>query len=101
MKMENVSNVSSEDELLRLRNEGRITAGEYEDLLSTMRKSVSDKAEIPLPQTEKSRPKRKLGVIAFVLMLVGMVLPTICVLAFDSAILPRNLSALTWCKNSL
>ena len=53
--MEDVSNVSSEDELLQLRNEGKISAGEYEELLATMRKSVSNEGEIPPPQTEKSR----------------------------------------------
>lgn len=81
--MEDVSNVSSEDELLELRNEGKITADEYEELLSTMRKSASDKAEIPLSQTEKSRPKRKLGKTAFILMLAGIIFPAICYLAVE------------------
>ena len=53
---------------------------ENEELLATMRKSVPDDTDIPLSQTEKSRPKRKLGVTAFVLMLVGIILPTICFL---------------------
>jgi len=37
--MENVSNVSSEEELLQLRNEGKINDEEYEELLDAMRKS--------------------------------------------------------------
>ena len=81
--MENVSNVSSEDELLQLRNEGKINESEYEELLSTMRKSVSNEAEIPPPQMEKSTSKRKLGKTAFVLMLVGIILPAICFIAVE------------------
>jgi uncharacterized membrane protein len=38
--MENVSNVSSEEELLQLRNEGKISEDEYGELLETLRKSV-------------------------------------------------------------
>ena len=36
--MENVSNVSSEEELLQLRNEGKISEAEYQDLLGAMKK---------------------------------------------------------------
>jgi len=37
--MKNVSGASSEEELLALRNEGRITQDEYEELLGTLRKT--------------------------------------------------------------
>ncbi len=37
--MENASNVSSEEELLKLRDDGRITQDEYEELLGTLRKT--------------------------------------------------------------
>lgn len=40
--MENVSNISSEEELLQLRNEGKISEEEYQQLLNTMRKPLSD-----------------------------------------------------------
>ena len=73
--MQNASNISSEDELRQLRNEGKINESEYEELLTAMRKSVANEAETPPPQTEKSTSKRKLGMIAFVLMLVGIILP--------------------------
>jgi len=36
--MENVSNISSEEELLELSNEGKISEDEYKDLLCAMRK---------------------------------------------------------------
>ena len=42
--MENVSNVSSEEELLQLRNEGKISDAEYQDLLIAMRNSRLDNA---------------------------------------------------------
>lgn len=38
--MENVKNVSSEEELLKLRNEGKISEAEYEGLLETLRKTT-------------------------------------------------------------
>jgi hypothetical protein len=37
--MENVSNISSEEELLELRNEGKVNEAEYQDLLAAIRKS--------------------------------------------------------------
>ena len=45
---------------------------------STMRKSASDNLETPVSQTDKRKSERKLGIIAFALMLVGIVLPTLC-----------------------
>lgn len=40
--MENLSDVSSEEELLELCNEGKISDTEYQDLLAVMRKPASD-----------------------------------------------------------
>jgi len=37
--MENISNISSEEELLQLRNDGKISEAEYQELLTTIRKS--------------------------------------------------------------
>jgi hypothetical protein len=42
--MENVSNISSEEELLQLYNEGKISEAEYQDLLATIRKSPVEEA---------------------------------------------------------
>jgi len=38
--MENISNVSSEEELLQLRNEGKISEDEYEELLGVMKRTA-------------------------------------------------------------
>jgi hypothetical protein len=38
--MENVSNISSEEELLQLRNEGKISENEYEELRETLQKTT-------------------------------------------------------------
>jgi hypothetical protein len=42
--MEKIPNVSSEEELLKLREEGKINEGEYDQLLSAMNKSAEDSA---------------------------------------------------------
>lgn len=81
--MENVSNVSSEEELLQLRNEGKITEAEYQDLLDSLQKATKVHIEPTTPEIDKAKSKRKLGKIAFILMLVGFVLPTICFLAVE------------------
>ena len=72
-----MKNVSSEAELLGLRNEGKISEAEYQDLLATMRKPSPDGHEDAAPDIGKVKSKRKLGMIAFVLMLVGILLPVI------------------------
>ena len=71
--MENVSNISSEEELLQLRNEGKISDAEYQDLLATMRKPSPNGDEDAAPEIDKAKSKRKLGKIAFILMLLGIV----------------------------
>jgi len=81
--MENVSNVSSEEELLQLRNEGKISEAEYQDLLDSLQKATKVHIEPTTPEIDKAKSKRKLGKIAFILMLVGIVLPTICFLAVE------------------
>lgn len=43
--MENVPNVSSEEELLQLRNEGKISEEEYQDLLAAVRKPSPDTSQ--------------------------------------------------------
>lgn len=42
--MENASNISSEQELLQLRNEGKISEAKYQDLLAVIRKSPAEGA---------------------------------------------------------
>ena len=75
--MENVSNISSEEELLQLRNEGKISEAEYQDLLDSLQKATKVHIEPTTPEIDKAKSKRKLGKIAFILMLVGIVLPVV------------------------
>ncbi len=57
--MANVSNVSSEEELLQLRNEGKISENEYEELLETLRKTAKVDAGPALQ--DKPMPVRTSG----------------------------------------
>jgi hypothetical protein len=45
--MKNISNISSEEELLELRNDGKISEAEYQDLLAAIRKSQPNEREVP------------------------------------------------------
>ena len=75
--MANALNVSSEEELLQLRNEDKISEDEYQDLLAAMRKPSPNGDEDTAPEIDKAKSKRKLGKIAFTLMLVGIILPAL------------------------
>jgi len=81
--MENVSNISSEEELLQLRNEGKISETEYNQLREALQKGTQVDIEPVAPETDKSKSKRKLGIAAFVLMLAGIILPGLCYFAVD------------------
>lgn len=83
--MENVSNISSEEELLQLRDEGKISEDEYEELLEMLRKTPKTGIGPEVPEIEKTTPKRKLGITAFVLMLAGIALPVVCILLLSVA----------------
>jgi hypothetical protein len=83
--MEKALNVSSEEELLQLRDEGKISEAEYNDLLGAIRKPAPSKPEKPASQLDIARSKRRLGKIAFYLMLAGIILPGIGFI-FSSAV---------------
>ncbi|MHC4424927.1 MAG: DUF4190 domain-containing protein [Planctomycetota bacterium] len=54
--MGDVSNISSEEELLELRNEGKISEDEYEELLETLRKSAkTDEGSVAQVQVGPTR----------------------------------------------
>lgn len=72
--MENVSNVSSEEELLQLRNEGKISETEYEELLETLRKTT--KAEVGAGDQNIIKPVRTSGLA--IASLVLLVIPLAC-----------------------
>jgi len=72
--MENVSNVSSEEELLQLRNEGKISETEYEELLETLRKTA--KLDVGPALQDKPKPVRTSGLA--IASLVLLVIPLAC-----------------------
>jgi len=75
--MYNISNISSEEELLELRNDGKISEDEYQDLLATIKKSPAKNVDTSTLQNNFGESKRKQGKIALYLMLGGIVLPIV------------------------
>ena len=81
--MENVSNVSSEQELLKLREEGKISEKEYAELLGTIRRSPGDKSSKELPDEPQFQAFRKrIMVGGFVICILGIVIGLILNLPF-------------------
>ena len=81
--MQNISNVSSEEELLKLREEGKVSEAEYQDLLRAMQRTAKINTGPAAPEIDKTKSKQKLGKTALILMLVGIILPGICFLAVE------------------
>ncbi len=72
--MENVSNVSSEEELLKLREEGKINKQEYEELLGTIRRSHRNNSSKELPAEPQFQAFRKRIMVGGLIMsIVGIV----------------------------
>jgi len=72
--MENVSNVSSEEELLKLREEGKISGQEYEDLLGTIRRSPGDNSGVESPAEPQFQAFRKRILVgSFLMCILGVV----------------------------
>ena len=72
--MENVSNVSSEEELLKLREEGKISEKEYAELLGTIRRTPGNKTggEVPAePQFQAFRKRILVG--GFIICILGII----------------------------
>jgi hypothetical protein len=69
--MENISNISSEEELLQLRNEGKISENEYEELRETLQKTT--KVGIREGGRDNLKPARTSGlaIASLVLSLIG------------------------------
>ncbi len=73
--MENVSNVSSEEELLKLRDEGKISEQEYAELLGTIRRSSGNKSSRESPAEPQFQAFRKRILVgAFVICILGIVI---------------------------
>ena len=74
--MENVSNISSEEELLQLRNEGKISETEYEELRQTLRKTTN----IPIEQSAQGELKPvKTSGLAIASLVLSLVIPIGCI----------------------
>lgn len=86
--MKNISNISSEDELLQLHNDGKITDDEYNDLLNAMRTRPADNGKYT-DITDKPKPKSKAGKTAFLLMLAGIILPFSCFFIIETLAPPN------------
>lgn len=72
--MDNVSNVSSEEELLKLREEGKISEQEYAELLGTIRRSHRDKSGKDFPAEPQFQAFRKRILVGgFVICIMGIV----------------------------
>ena len=72
--MENVSNVSSEEELLKLREEGKISEQEYEELLMTIRRSPGNNSSVESPAEPQFQAFRKRIMVGGLIMsIVGIV----------------------------
>jgi len=71
--MENVQNISSEEELLQLRNEGKISEADYQDLLGAMKKTV--KVDTAPGEQNEPKPFRTYGlaIASLVFSLIGPV----------------------------
>jgi protein-disulfide isomerase len=74
--MEDISNVSSEEELLQLRNEGKITEDEYEQLRETMLKTA--KVDVGPSSQAKAEPVRTSG-LAIASLIFSLVGPIGCI----------------------
>ena len=72
--MENVSNVSSEEELLQLRNDGKISKQEYAELLGTIRRSPGNKSSRELPAEPQFQAFRKRILVGgFIISILGII----------------------------
>ena len=81
--METASNISSEDELLQLRDDGKVSEAEYAELLEALNKPESEKTQsltVAEPQFEAFRVRVMTG--SLVLCLIGLPVGLILKLPF-------------------
>jgi hypothetical protein len=75
--MQTIPNVSSEEELLQLREEGKISEAEYQDLRSAMSRSTPAPEEPIQTQPSDAAAKHKRGKTALTIMFFGLALPAL------------------------
>ena len=72
--MESASHASSEEELLKLREEGKISEKEYEELLGTMRRSPTGSSDItPLAEPQFQAFRKRILIGGFIISILGVV----------------------------
>jgi len=72
--MANKLNISSEEELLQLREEGKISEQEYAELLGTIRRSPGNQASKELPAEPQFQAFRKRILVGgFIICLLGVI----------------------------
>ncbi|MDH4239505.1 MAG: DUF4190 domain-containing protein [Phycisphaerae bacterium] len=69
--MEKVSNITSEKELLQLRNEGKISEDEYDQLLETLRKTAKPDVEQDIKGEPEPGQTSSLAIASLVFSLIG------------------------------
>ena len=74
--MEDISNVSSEEELLQLRDEGKISEAEYEELRETLQKTT--KVDIGEGSKDNLKPARTSG-LAIASLVLSLAIPFGCI----------------------
>ena len=70
-----MTEINSEQELLKMKEEGRITEKEYAELLSEIRKNPAEAAKSKRATGLDDERKRKLGIISLALSIAGIFLP--------------------------
>lgn len=81
--MESVSHASSEEELLKLREEGKISEQEYEELLGAMRKPPANHSQMKPPAEPEFQAFRKRIMIGgFISSILGVIFGLILELPF-------------------
>ena len=73
--MENVSNVSSEEELLQLRNEGKISEDEYKELRETLRKTAKLDVRVGVDKPEPT----SISGLAIASLVFSLIVPFGCI----------------------
>ncbi len=78
-----MENITSEQQLKELLNEGKITQAEYDELQDAMRQKDEPESNVVVSNVSSKNHKHLCGKIALVLMLLGIILPVIGYAAVD------------------
>ncbi|MHC4659476.1 MAG: hypothetical protein ACYS83_09930 [Planctomycetota bacterium] len=79
--MANLENVSSEEELLQLRNEGKISEDEYRDLLAAIKKPLPSDRKVS-PEAEFRAWRKRVLICAVIISSILIPIGLVCNLPF-------------------